>query len=195
MIRSTLKSLARKVVGRPAPASAPEPAPRPLPPVAPTPEPPDVDVDGDRAAAMRADGAPLFLLDIREPGEIAHAYAAGATLIPMNQVPSRTTELPAKDARILVYCAAGARSHGVAHWLREQGWADTWSLMGGLSAWGAGGGEVVRPAGRPKFPLASRVRVAEGAGTVQAYADGRYVVGLADGRRIGGLAEDAISGG
>ena len=50
-----------------------------------------------------------------------------------------------------------------------------------------------RQAEGPGVPLASRVRVADGPGTVQAYADGAYAVGLADGRRLEGLAEDALS--
>jgi len=82
----------------------------------------------------------VHFLDIREPGEVRNGVVMGCQWIPMNSVPDRLDELP-KDKTLIVYCAAGARSYGVTHWLREQGFQDTWSLVGGLGAWLAEGGE------------------------------------------------------
>lgn len=76
-----------------------------------------------------------LLLDIREPGELASGVAVGALLIPMDLVPHALDRLP-KDRPITVYCAAGARSWGVAHWLREQGFPLAVSLAGGIHAVG-----------------------------------------------------------
>lgn len=76
-----------------------------------------------------------LLLDIREPGELASGVAVGAMLLPMDMVPHHLDRLP-RDRPITVYCAAGARSWGVAHWLREQGFPQAWSLSGGLGAAG-----------------------------------------------------------
>jgi rhodanese-related sulfurtransferase len=45
----------------------------------------------------------------------------------------------------VVYCAAGMRSYGVTHWLREQGWTDAWSLSSGLHGAVEAGFEIVRP--------------------------------------------------
>lgn len=87
--------------------------------------------------------APVFL-DIREPYEVAGGYIEGSLLIPMNSVPARLAELP-RDATLIVYCAAGVRSYGVTHWLREQGFPDTWSLVGGMHAWLEQGGALARP--------------------------------------------------
>ncbi len=86
---------------------------------------------------------PVFV-DIREPYETAGGYIAGSLIIPMNTVPMRLAELP-RDTTLIIYCAAGVRSYGVAHWLREQGYADTWSLIGGMHAWLEQGGELARP--------------------------------------------------
>ncbi len=72
------------------------------------------------------------LLDIREPGELAQGVAHGALCVPMDAVPHALERLRAVGP-VTVYCAAGARSFGVAHWLREQG-VEAWSLVGGLGA-------------------------------------------------------------
>ncbi len=85
-----------------------------------------------------------LLLDIREPGELAGGVAAGALCIPMDMVPHQLARLP-RDRAITVYCAAGARSWGVAHWLREQGFSGAVSLSSGIG----GAGAVTMPAGGP----------------------------------------------
>ena len=82
------------------------------------------------------------LLDIREPMETRSGTAKGALVIPMNTVPSSLEELPEKNTRLLVYCAAGVRSFGVTHWLREQGWENAWSVTSGFAGVLAAGGEL-----------------------------------------------------
>ena len=94
----------------------------------------ELEVDDEQLSQWLADDEEAVLLDIREPMEIRNGYAKGALLIPMNSIPDRLAELPDKDVRLLVYCAAGVRSFGVAHWLREQGWDDSWSVTGGLAS-------------------------------------------------------------
>lgn len=96
-----------------------------------------------------------LLLDVREPGEYRSGVAEGALLLPMDAVPHHLADLP-RDRPITVYCAAGARSAGVAHWLREQGIAEAWSLAGGIGALRFGGGRVVVPEG---LSPGTRVRV------------------------------------
>jgi rhodanese-related sulfurtransferase len=87
----------------------------------------------------------VVLLDIRERFELVHGVAKGALLIPMNSVPQHLDQLPAKDAKLVVYCAHGVRSYGVTGWLRDQGWGDSWSLIGGFSGFMAAGGEAAQP--------------------------------------------------
>ena len=141
MLRRVLRELVdRALVG-------PRPAPvRPAPPsgarwteaaapAAPEPEP-DLEVE------LPVPGS--LLLDIREPGELAGGIARGALCIPMDMVPHQLDHLP-RDRAITVYCAAGARSWGVAHWLREQGFGGAVSLAGGIGAVGA----TERPPGAP----------------------------------------------
>jgi rhodanese-related sulfurtransferase len=99
-----------------------------------------------------------ILLDVREPGELAGGVAVGAVLLPMDMLPHYLHTFP-KDRAITVYCAAGARSAGVAHWMREQGWPGAVSLAGGIGALRFGGVEVRVPPGiRP----GTKVSLADG---------------------------------
>lgn len=152
MIRDRLRGLARKILSpdalpaaaspapsRPAPAPTPAPAPAP----APEPEPPEIEVEAAEVRAWMAAGREVLLLDIREPHELDGGYAQGALIIPMNSVPERLDWLP-RDRPVAVYCAAGVRSFGVAHWLRERG-VEAWSLPGGFGSWVEAGGAWTQP--------------------------------------------------
>lgn len=83
---------------------------------------------------------PPFLLDVREPFEWRQVRVPTAMHIPMNDVPERLGELP-RGRPILVFCAHGGRSYGVAHYLIEQGFAAS-SLAGGITVWAHEGGPV-----------------------------------------------------
>jgi len=83
---------------------------------------------------MRAQGAPLVLLDVREPSEHAIAAIAGSRLLPFGTVAAEVETLD-RSAHTVVYCHRGTRSTVVAEWLREQGFARVQSLRGGIDAW------------------------------------------------------------
>jgi molybdopterin/thiamine biosynthesis adenylyltransferase/rhodanese-related sulfurtransferase/molybdopterin converting factor small subunit len=86
-------------------------------------------------ARLRA-GAPVFILDVREPNEFQIARIPGSTLIPLGQLPSRLSELPpASDGReIIVHCKSGVRSAKAVGILKEHG-IDAKNLKGGILAW------------------------------------------------------------
>lgn len=90
-----------------------------------------LEVEPAAVQQWRDDGVRVVMLDIREPYELASGYARGSWLMPMNSVPQRLGELP-RDQRLLIICAAGARSASVTHYLRGQGFPDVWSLAGGV---------------------------------------------------------------
>ncbi len=101
-------------------------------------EEPEVEVHAAELSAWLADGKDPLIVDIREPHELWSGAPEGGLLMPMNQVPGRIGELP-RDRPVVVVCAAGMRSFGVAHYLREQGIDDAGSLVegfGGLVAQG-----------------------------------------------------------
>jgi rhodanese-related sulfurtransferase len=224
MIRSTLKKIVRKALGRPEkkPAAAAPATARWTPP-APSSRPDEEEEDHghshshghshghshdheDEEPQLEVDDQGLrewmgkdkiVLLDVREPNELLAGHAEGALLIPMNQVPQRLAEIP-KGQKLVVYCAAGGRSYGVAGFLRERGYDEAWSLAGGFGAYVQAGGKWVRPPAKAKFPITSRVKITRDpltidgivvppsskAGTVQEIreteAGMRYAVGLVD---------------
>jgi molybdopterin/thiamine biosynthesis adenylyltransferase/rhodanese-related sulfurtransferase len=90
------------------------------------------EVDADEARRLVQAGAQL--IDVREPWEWAIAHIPGATLIPVADVPARTSEIdPHRPA--VVYCAVGARSGRVTEALRKAGYAKVFNLSGGIVEW------------------------------------------------------------
>lgn len=117
------------------------PPPRTAPPPPPEPEvPPEDPLEVD----VPVPGS--LLLDIREPGELSQGVGEGSLLLPMNLVPHHLDRLP-RDRAITVVCAAGARSYGVASWLRDMGFPLAVSLSGGTGALRAAGVRFVVPPG------------------------------------------------
>jgi rhodanese-related sulfurtransferase len=81
-------------------------------------------------------GAEIFLIDCREQAENEFCRIEGSQLIPMNETPSRLSEIEAcRDKRIVVYCHHGARSRFVVQWLRGQGVSQVQNMTGGIDVW------------------------------------------------------------
>ena len=116
------------------------PPPRPLPP--PEPEPEELVVPEVTVATLQEvleQNVPPLLLDIREPWEWRQVHMPTALHIPMNDVPAQLTALP-QERTIVVICAHGSRSYGVAGYLIEQGYRAS-SLRGGITEWVRNGGD------------------------------------------------------
>ena len=75
-----------------------------------------------------------FILDVREPEEVAFAAFPHATHIPMGDIPSRLTELD-PDRETIVVCHHGVRSAQVAMYLARMGFEHAVNLTGGIDAW------------------------------------------------------------
>jgi adenylyltransferase/sulfurtransferase len=82
------------------------------------------------------DGQPgdVVLVDVREPDEVARCRIAGATHIPMREIPERVSELP-KDKHLLIHCHHGGRSMRVTQFLRANGYDAVSNVAGGIDAW------------------------------------------------------------
>ncbi|MEO7725341.1 MAG: molybdopterin-synthase adenylyltransferase MoeB [Chthoniobacterales bacterium] len=79
-------------------------------------------------------GAPFVLLDVREPFEFEMARIAGASLIPLGELPARWRELE-QEKEIFVLCHSGVRSERAAEFLRTNGFARVANVAGGIDAW------------------------------------------------------------
>jgi rhodanese-related sulfurtransferase len=87
-------------------------------------------------ARKLAAGEPVFLLDVREPDEHAHAALPGSTLIPLGDLPGRVQEIdPPAGTLAVVYCHHGIRSLTGAALLQRAGLEAVASLAGGIDAW------------------------------------------------------------
>ncbi len=83
---------------------------------------------------LKSSSTPFQLIDVREMNE-REICSLGGTLIPMNQIPSRITEIH-KDQQVIIYCRAGMRSASVIQYLEHQGNFDNlYNLEGGILAW------------------------------------------------------------
>jgi len=74
-----------------------------------------------------------FILDVREPEEY-ETCNLGGTLIPLEQLGGRLTELP-RDREIIVHCKAGGRSARAVELLRQKGFKNAKNLDGGIMEW------------------------------------------------------------
>ncbi|HUY29239.1 MAG TPA: rhodanese-like domain-containing protein [Candidatus Binataceae bacterium] len=79
-------------------------------------------------------GEEVFVLDVREPAEIALARFPGATHIAMGEIPARIGELDPKRETVVV-CHHGIRSAQVAMYLARNGFERILNLAGGINAW------------------------------------------------------------
>jgi rhodanese-related sulfurtransferase len=93
------------------------------------------EVAPDEIRGRLARGEEVFLLDVREPDEVAAwAYPIGVN-IPLGQLGGRLDELP-RGTTIVVACHVGGRSAVAAEALSQAGWSAE-NLAGGAVAWAA----------------------------------------------------------
>jgi rhodanese-related sulfurtransferase len=94
---------------------------------------PYAEVEPEEVKGRLARGEDVFLLDVREPDEVAAwAYPVGVN-IPLGEVSSRLDELP-RGVTIVVACHMGGRSAQAAQALSDAGWSAE-NLTGGMVAW------------------------------------------------------------
>ncbi len=79
-------------------------------------------------------GDNFVFIDVREPHEYQIARIAGATLIPLGDLPKRMNELN-KDADIIVHCKSGGRSQKAVDLLNQNGFKHVLNVTGGITAW------------------------------------------------------------
>ncbi len=81
-------------------------------------------------------GEEVALIDVRDTHEWDIVHLPGSTLIPMNEVVERASEIP-QSGNVVVLCKVGARSAEVLRWLHSIGLKHTKHLAGGIDAWAA----------------------------------------------------------
>jgi rhodanese-related sulfurtransferase len=92
-------------------------------------------ISAAEAKQMMQNTDKYILLDVRTKEEFEEQHIEGAVLIPDYEIGSRAaTELPDKNALILIYCRIGRRSANVAHELIKMGYTNVYDF-GGIMDW------------------------------------------------------------
>jgi adenylyltransferase/sulfurtransferase len=101
-------------------------------------EAPAAAVDGETTVEelkARLDrGENVWILDVRNPEEAQICRLAGATVIPLPELPHRFRELD-PQREMVVHCKSGMRSAKAIAFLRQQGFTKLKNLKGGILAW------------------------------------------------------------
>ena len=95
---------------------------------------PAISVAELKAALARTN--PPFVLDVREPAELAESRIADSVNIPLGQLPARMAELD-RGADIVIHCRGGGRSSKACELLIASGFPRVRNLTGGMLAWSA----------------------------------------------------------
>jgi rhodanese-related sulfurtransferase len=101
---------------------------------------------------VTVDGVPdpipddVTVLDVREPVEWQHGHIDGAVHIPLMELGTRLTEVPA--GRTLVVCQVGGRSAQAVAYLNQHG-HEAVNLHGGMIDWADAGRPMVSETGQP----------------------------------------------
>jgi len=93
------------------------------------------EISVDEAYQMYQNGT--FVLDVRTQEEWDEYHVPNTTLIPLDELPSRISEVP-QGQKIVVICRSGNRSDDGRDILRQAGY-DATSVTGGVKEWYAKG--------------------------------------------------------
>ena len=85
-------------------------------------------ISGEEAKALFMANDSAVLLDVRSSLEYSAGHIDGSTNIPVDQLEARLSELPDKDAVIIVYCRAGRRSVSAAEILISNNYTNVYDM-------------------------------------------------------------------
>lgn len=101
------------------------------------------------------------LIDVRSRGEYAGMHIAGSRNVPLDHLEGRALETAGRvRGPLVVICAQGVRSEQAARALTAAGAPDVRVGEGGMAAWAAQGGDVVR--GHGSWAMERQVRLVAG---------------------------------
>jgi sulfur-carrier protein adenylyltransferase/sulfurtransferase len=94
----------------------------------------DGEITAVELKAVMDRGPRPFVLDVRNPEEIAICRIAGSTVIPLPELPNRLGELD-PSTPMIVHCKSGVRSAKAIAVLQAAGFTGLKNLNGGILAW------------------------------------------------------------
>ncbi len=128
-------------------------------------------VDAHTVINWTRDPDAVTVIDVRSPPEFKTAHVAGSYNVPLTLISEHAEHLAARlDREVVLVCASGARAAGAQQRLAGVGANHVHVLDGGIGAYSAAGGEVVR--GRARWPMERQVRFLAGSLVVAGVALG-----------------------
>lgn len=85
-------------------------------------------------ARQKLDSGKSLFVDVRDPGSFQAAHVPGALLLNDANV-QEFVEKTDKSKPVVVYCYHGHTSQGAAAYLKDQGFKEVYSVMGGFEEW------------------------------------------------------------
>lgn len=92
-----------------------------------------VDVSIDEALKMWQDKEAI-IIDVRTVEEYQAGHIPDVANIPLDQLDSRSSEVP-KDKKVLLICRSGNRSSQGTKILRSKGFDNVYNITAGMSTW------------------------------------------------------------
>ena len=86
-------------------------------------------VSGEQAWDIYETNSGAILLDVRTQEEYEEGHIDGSVLIPVSELEHRLSELPDKDAVIIVYCRGGVRSAAAYEILDINGYKQVFDMQ------------------------------------------------------------------
>jgi rhodanese-related sulfurtransferase len=116
----------------------------------------------------------LVVLDVRSAAEFESMHIRGSYNVPLPLLSEHAAELAARlGSRVVLVCQSGSRSEQARQRLDGAGLGTAYVLTGGVPAFAAAGGDVVR--GKGRWDLERQVRLAAGSLVVLGLAGGKFV--------------------
>ena len=116
----------------------------------------------------------LIVIDVRSAAEFESVHIRGSYNVPLPLLSEHTEELAARlGSRVVLVCQSGARAEQARQRLGGAGIGTAHVLTGGVPAFAAAGGDVVR--GKNRWDLERQVRLAAGSLVVLGLAGGKFV--------------------
>ena len=104
---------------------------------------PEVSVD-DVKTRLAGNGKAVVLVDVREKEEYREGHLPGAVSIPRGFLEMKVEgEIADRDTEIIAYCQGGARSLLAAAILKDMGYSNVVSMIGGFGSWKSAGHDWV----------------------------------------------------
>jgi len=133
-------------------------------------------IDTDQLRRLRDEDPDIRILDVRTGGEFETVHIPGSYNVPLDTLREHVRDLAAVEHPVVLVCQTGGRATQAHESLVAAGKETLHILDGGIAAWDAKGGDVVR-GDNDRWAMDRQVRLAAGSIALAAVAASTVVPG------------------